>query len=578
MQAGDVGGNENIEHTGAPVDGEVDQGSPLTFPEEDTSLDGMLDHGRREEEKALLRQAATEQETDAKVAEARMEPDLYERAKAMVKLGAIDFPEEKPVNSGGMVVMQPLLSDVNLWAVFDALFGSELPDRPHFDTFRGRTITHTGEPLEGNTSVTELVKALSKAGIKGLKAPEVRRSYRDWILAKRMNDLEYRFTRMIPEWDGQSRLETLIIDIMEPFDDADGLNRRVGKYFWLSLYNRIMQPGCYAPIVLSLIGGQNAGKSNFSKLICREVIGPDANVALLDLAAIGNGTFLRSITGHSVIANIGEMVGLSKADLGKVKAFIPLEADMMDLKYEPHILQQRQWIIVMDGNSYDGFHRDETGNRRFYPMFCGQIDDEDGKPAWDKEFSAKFEEDGGFSLRFWQVMAECRAWMEEHGHQGYVEFTSGVVRDVQKFSEKEMSQARGVLHHSEVDNYFGAAMDWCLSNDKAWDKRKRGDSPAGAALKMEDICTAIRRLSRASRDPHPHAVRASMSRYGGRFMKNLNANRPGFAFDGISVADLKEKFRFDKDEADGEDRGDAAHLEYVNKQMADASRSEEHGF
>ncbi|WLW40914.1 hypothetical protein GNAINCEL_00132 [Serratia phage KKP 3709] len=134
---------------------------------------------------------------------------------------------------------------------------------------------------------------------------------------------------------------------------------------------------------------------------------------------------MRKITGKSIIANVGEMVGFKKADINRIKDFVTQATDEFDFKFEDSITKPRQWITIMDGNSYDGLQRDDTGNRRFYPMFVGQVPDENGQPTWlgkpetsvhHEQFSVDYT---GFEEKIWLIMGECRAWMKEHGANGY---------------------------------------------------------------------------------------------------------------------------------------------------------------
>ena len=208
-------------------------------------------------------------------------------------------------------------------------------------------------------------------------------------------------------------------------------------------------------MVLSMFGTQNCGKSYLSKLVCEELLGKGSDAVELDLAAIGSGQFIRQITGASVIANIGEMAGFTKGDVNKIKPFITKTVDSLDWKYEAHKQQARQWIIVMDGNKYEGLQRDESGNRRFYPMFCGQLPDKDGQPHWAEEFSIDYT---GFSEEFWQMMAECRRWMDSRKEDGYKAFVTSVVQGVKDFSAYEMKSDRGTIRDDTLDAYLPTVM------------------------------------------------------------------------------------------------------------------------
>ncbi|MFP3733033.1 VapE family protein, partial [Bacillus sp. SIMBA_006] len=90
---------------------------------------------------------------------------------------------------------------------------------------------------------------------------------KEWSLARSWNDLIERVQRKIPAWDGVPRLDTYLVDLFEPTDTP--FVRALSRYFWQSLYMRVMQPGCVAPVVLSLFGTQNCGKSWFGTRLTR---------------------------------------------------------------------------------------------------------------------------------------------------------------------------------------------------------------------------------------------------------------------------------------------------------------------
>jgi Virulence-associated protein E len=380
--------------------------------------------------------------------------DLVERGKKIASEEAVCYPNLKSTNQGMIVTALP--TDPNRWVAFDALFGNG-EDRPHIDTFRGRLVDHRGEIIDDHYSMVDLTRALNVMGLKGHSAREVRNAFKEWALMIKQNDLVLRFEKVIPTWDGQPRMEMALIDVFEC--KGTELNRSFSKYFWLSIYNRIMNPGCLAPMVLCLIGEQFTGKSHFANIICQAILGRDyAHAVKLDLAKDWT-PFLRQITGNSIIANVGEMTGYNRGDLTKIKDFITQESDPFDYKYEGHIDQQRQWIIVMDGNSYDGLQRDETGNRRFYPMFVGEahigsLDTLRGK--WTGDYCASI------AATIWPIMAECKEWMSKNGgFNGYLNFVKDVTNDVFDFNKNEMDNDRGTIRDEDLDIFLIPALVSC---------------------------------------------------------------------------------------------------------------------
>lgn len=381
------------------------------------------------------------------------EQDLVKRAQKLQSVGGIKYVHFKPapgdLGKMGMTVAKAE-SELNRLAAFDALFdfGSGIVPYPHRDTFRGRLVDHHGEVLTQKTSQqVDVIQAINAAGLENPTARGVGESMMIWAGQHKRDGLLFNFERNMKEWDGVERLENTLIELFKPKPSA--LTQLVGKYFWLSLYNRITNPGCPAPTSIALIGTQGAGKTQFSRILC-ETLMDDSNVAPipLDWSMKDFNKFLRAITGQSIIANVAEMGGLKKVDIERMKDFATRDKDELDFKFEDTLIKKRQWIIITDGNSYEGLQRDETGNRRFYPIFVGQKDDENGQPAWEENFEVDYT---GFREKVWQIMAECRAWMAEHGQNGYIKLVVDVQRGVQNFSRSEMENDRGTIKDMEFD-------------------------------------------------------------------------------------------------------------------------------
>ncbi|AMR79631.1 hypothetical protein A2G96_18805 [Cupriavidus nantongensis] len=517
----------------------------IGLPMKDAGISDEAKEAEARTKQAVLRLAENKARADEMIAQARKEPDLKKRAKALVALQAINFPEVKAMANG--YATQPLHSHPNYWAVFSALFGDELPARPHFDSFRGQSIIADSsndneiKVINGNYSVVELTMAMSATGLTGLKAPEVRAALLEYTKGAERNSLQERIKEKMPEWDGVERMNVELINLFKCFDTP--LNRDFGRYFWLSLYSRMMYPGAFAPMVLSLFGAQGSGKSYMSKLICEEVTG-NPRVEPTDVDMSENGKeFIRKITGTSVIANIGEMVGMARGDLNKIKTFVTRTADTLDHKYAAPIQQPRQWVIVLDGNKYEGLQRDDTGNRRFYPIFCGQLQDENGQHKWDLNFKVNYE---GFRERFWQIMAECKAWIESHDegvgmmkdsdflqHIGYRKFVDSVIVQVQEFSREEMARGSGVIADPVLDTYLIPAIAECNRQGKL-KYRKGGKFGSGDFIKSADLIRVLAAMTREV--PKEERLKPRMAALGAPF-----TNGPGGFIDGCGAYFWKDQ-------------------------------------
>lgn len=445
----------------------IDENTPFTDPDQNDSenffdLSQMKDAGESEEsieaEKAArqtvinMEHAANEREHEW--AEAYLETDLVKRARILASYQAYDFVHFKTLKDDFAQIARTD-SSMNRFAVLDALFdkGSGRVPYPHFDTFRGKFVDHHGEVFTSEKQVAprELVEAMNVAGLDNPTERQVIGSYMAWAQNHKRDGLLHVFNQRLPKWDGTERLPNLLLELFKPFETKT--NRYVSKYFWLSLYNRITNPGCLAPISIALIGGQNVGKSYFSELLCKTILGdPLATAIPLDFAARNYNDFLRDITGNSIVANVGEMTGFKKADIEAMKAFAAKSVDNLNFKFMDTMMKPRQWIIIMDGNEYTGLQRDDTGNRRFYPIFVAQEPDVGGQPNWKKEgFKVNF---SNFETDVWQAMAECREWMNKHGFEGYKKFVDEVSDMVRDFNKKEMELGRGIVRDDKLDAFL----------------------------------------------------------------------------------------------------------------------------
>lgn len=424
------------------------------------AMDGAMEEGKKKAEEARVWREQKRAEDEAAAAEVRAtESDIIQRARKLFTSLKIQFPEIKKVHNGDSFVTRPTAADRNRLYVLNVLFDED-ENRPHFDEFRGRIVDHEGKIIDDHYPVSKWIEAFAAAGLTGeavVSATEARKILRENALDHRWNDLIRRMDSKVLAWDGIPRIRRALIDWLA-CNDVE-LNEDISEYFFLSLYNRVTNPGCDASIVLCLFGAQHSGKSYMQKRICRLITGNNGadTVRLnMELKDAGTKDFLRKITGKSVIASGSEMTGFSRGDMSNIKDFVARTVDSLDFKYEGHIEQQRQWILVMDGNEYHGLQRDKTGNRRFYPMFVGQLADRDGQPQWHgKGYKAPFLSDlAKFDEDFWQIMAECHAWLSKRGQEGYQAMLDDVAAKVTRFNQYEMDNMRGTSRNSVLDVHF----------------------------------------------------------------------------------------------------------------------------
>ncbi len=165
----------------------------------------------------------------------------------------------------------------------------------------------------------------------------------------------------LPEWDGRVRAETLLIDYLGAEDNA--YTRAVTRKTLCGAVARVQQPGIKFDHILVLNGNQGIGKST---LIAK--LGGDWYSDSLSLTDMNDKTAAEKLQGYWIL-EIGELAGMKKADIDKVKAFISRQDDKYRASFGRRVTPRpRQCIFFGTTNSQNGYLRDITGNRRFWTV------------------------------------------------------------------------------------------------------------------------------------------------------------------------------------------------------------------
>lgn len=168
------------------------------------------------------------------------------------------------------------------------------------------------------------------------------------------------FNNLLP-WDGVPRLDTLLVDTLGA-EDTD-YTRAVTRKTFVAAHRRTFHPGCKFDHVLTLVGPQGVGKSTIFARMAGQWFSDS-----LTITDMKDKTGAEKLAGNLII-EIAELAGMRKAEAESVKSFISRNED----KYRPaygRTVQHypRQCIIVGTTNADEGFLRDTTGNRRWWPV------------------------------------------------------------------------------------------------------------------------------------------------------------------------------------------------------------------
>ena len=168
-------------------------------------------------------------------------------------------------------------------------------------------------------------------------------------------------------WDGVPRISTWLEAYSGAVGDADYISN-VGRCWMVGAVARVMRPGCQVDNMMVLEGAQGIGKSSAMRILCGKEAFGDA------LPHVTGSTHAADYVRGKWIIEVAEMAAARKADAENMKAFI----SRVEEKFRPaygrkEISYLRQCVFVGTTNDYE-YLKDETGNRRYWPVRVGKID------------------------------------------------------------------------------------------------------------------------------------------------------------------------------------------------------------
>lgn len=170
----------------------------------------------------------------------------------------------------------------------------------------------------------------------------------------------------LPAWDGVPRIESLLVRCLQAEDTP--YVRAVTRKTLVAAVARIYRPGTKFDSVLVIDGVQGIGKSTLFK----DLTGEEYYSETLSLTDMDDKSGAEKLQGFWVV-EIGELAGMKKADIEKVKAFLSTSDDKYRPSYGKTVESHpRQCIIIASVNGERGYLRDITGNRRFWVVKAHQ--------------------------------------------------------------------------------------------------------------------------------------------------------------------------------------------------------------
>lgn len=166
-------------------------------------------------------------------------------------------------------------------------------------------------------------------------------------------------------WDGKPRLDTWLRDYMgAPEHEILGV---FGTKFLIGAVARVYTPGCQMDNMLVFEGKQGAGKTT----AVAALFGRDYMISSISDFKSKEASI--ALQGRWV-AEIAELAAVRKTDTTDVKKFITETVDQYRPPYGKGMVDRPRRAVFIATTNEHQYLKDSTGNRRFWPVPCGDVD------------------------------------------------------------------------------------------------------------------------------------------------------------------------------------------------------------
>lgn len=190
----------------------------------------------------------------------------------------------------------------------------------------------------------------------------------DQIAAGNRHDSLIDAMNALPEWDKQERLDRWLIDYAGADDNV--YHREAGHVWLLAAVARAYLPGVKFDSAIILQGDQGSGKSTLLAILAGDNMFTDDSI----MSKANDSKHLIETTLGKWIVELGELAGMHRATIEDVKAMISRREDSARMAYGRSTEHYPRRMVFAGTTNSKRYLRDETGNRRFWPIITGRID------------------------------------------------------------------------------------------------------------------------------------------------------------------------------------------------------------
>lgn len=185
-------------------------------------------------------------------------------------------------------------------------------------------------------------------------------------------------------WDGEKRLDHMLTEYFGAYVeddeyDAPGVKAKfvaeVGRRWMISAVARAIEPGCKADACLVLEGKQGIGKSTALRILADGREQPMGHASWFnDSLQQFVGKDAQSALRGSWIVELGELSAMKHTEVEHIKGYLSRQVDRYRPAYGRSEVEMPRRCVFAGSTNKDDYLKDETGNRRFWPVKVTAID------------------------------------------------------------------------------------------------------------------------------------------------------------------------------------------------------------
>jgi predicted P-loop ATPase len=164
-------------------------------------------------------------------------------------------------------------------------------------------------------------------------------------------------------WDGAPRLDLMLSTYFGVVESA--YSKAVSACWAMSAVARVFDPGCKADHVLILEGRQGSKKSTGLRTM-------GGSWFTDEIDAIGSKDAATQLQGVWLV-ELPELDAMSRSEVSRIKAFMSKSFDRFRPPYGKHAVRFERQCVFAGTVNHSDYLRDETGNRRFWPVRCSAV-------------------------------------------------------------------------------------------------------------------------------------------------------------------------------------------------------------